>query len=115
VNCTIALPHGERVQGHFNPNPKNPNITGAELRRWIVATVPRRGSVGVIVAETNAALLQLQRKLRAESNPTRRDALANQGAALDSEIDQCVYRLYSLTSTEIAAVERVVEELVAPP
>ena len=61
------------------------------------------------------ALLQLQRKLRVESNPTRRDALANQVAGLDGEIDQCVYRLYDLTAAEIAAVEGVVQQLVAPP
>jgi hypothetical protein len=61
------------------------------------------------------ALLQLQRTLRAESNPTRRDSLTNQAAALDAEIDQCVYRLYDLTSTEIAAVEHAVQELVLPP
>jgi len=35
TDCSIALPHGEIVVGHFNPNPKNPNITGAELRHWI--------------------------------------------------------------------------------
>lgn len=61
------------------------------------------------------ALLQLHRKLRTESNPARRDALANQAAALDGEIDQCVYRLYDLTEAEIGAVERVVQELVPPP
>lgn len=61
------------------------------------------------------ALLQLHRKLRGESNPTRRDALANHAAALDGEIDQGVYRLYDLTPTEIASVERAVQDLVAPP
>ena len=59
TDCTVVLPHGRVVKGHFNRNPKNPNINGAELRRWILASVPRRRSRKVRVSETGAGHLAI--------------------------------------------------------
>jgi hypothetical protein len=59
VDCTIVLPHGQVVEGHFNRNPKNPNINGVELRHWILANVPRRSSLDVLVSETPAGHLAI--------------------------------------------------------
>lgn len=59
ATCSIALPHGGLVIGRFNPKRANPNITGAELRHWIKATVPESDSLRVVVAETAAGHLTI--------------------------------------------------------
>lgn len=66
MDCTVVLPHGRVVRGHFNRNRKNPNINGAELRRWILANVPRRRSLEVRVSETSAGRIAI---LPAEAVP----------------------------------------------
>jgi hypothetical protein len=58
-----------------------------------------------------ADALATQAKLRSEKNPIRRESLQRRFEMTDSQIDQCVYALYELSSEEIAVVERVVNAL----
>jgi hypothetical protein len=67
------------------------------------------------IVEMVERMLGLQKKLQTQRNPNSIESLRQQIDVLDDQIDKAVYNLYQLTNTEIAAVEKVVAGLVAPP
>lgn len=58
-SCSIELPDGAMVSGRFNPNRANPNITGANLVRWIKLWVPEGSTVEAELVQRRGATIRL--------------------------------------------------------
>jgi hypothetical protein len=52
----VLLPNGELVEGHFNPHPRNPNISGAGVVRYIKKHVPLKSMMAVLVETRTKSL-----------------------------------------------------------
>jgi hypothetical protein len=57
------------------------------------------------VVELVEAMLQLHKDLAMAKTPNEKETIQRQIAAMDAQIDQLVYELYSLTDEEIRIVE----------
>ncbi|MDR3047756.1 MAG: hypothetical protein LBU51_09155 [Bacteroidales bacterium] len=50
-------------------------------------------------------MLELKRREHVEPNPQTNTMIGRQIAAVDGQIDKCVYELYNLTESEMAVIE----------
>lgn len=54
VDCTVELPDGGMIDGHFHPHPQNPYIGGPGIVRWIKSWVPYNTPVDAVVHQVGA-------------------------------------------------------------
>jgi hypothetical protein len=92
------------------PQVKVAALRALPMRRLDLSDSLQRATHDELVALVVRAA-KLQRDGAGASNPQRRESLAQQFAAIDSEIDKRVYALYGLSAADITVVERTLAEL----
>lgn len=71
TDCEIVLLDGKRIIGHFRRNPRNPNITNPELRRWIKTWVKVNEPVDILVEQRGSGNQIVLRPHAPQQSPTR--------------------------------------------
>jgi type I restriction-modification system DNA methylase subunit/predicted type IV restriction endonuclease len=79
--------------------------TLAELRSLPIPKVFRGDTRHDQIVELVEAMLELHKGLASAKTPNEKETIQRQIAAMDAQIDQLVYELYSLTDEEIRIVE----------